>query len=112
MNYNPKITDYIGQATKEQITFLEEPRELIHDSVENVNEELKWKMPVFNNGKDFANLRYAKKHITLGFYNIDKLNDQENMLEGQGNTLKHIKLTKLDAKLKKQIAKWLKEITV
>lgn len=111
MSRNSEITDYIAQATPGQIILLEELRELVHQSVEDVSEELKWKMPVFNNGKDFAYLRFAKNHITLGFYNIDKLKDPDNLLEGKGNTLRHIKINSLDTKLKGQIAKWLKEIT-
>ncbi|NAS11850.1 DUF1801 domain-containing protein [Poritiphilus flavus] len=111
MNYNSQISDYIAGATEEQVIVLEELRELVHRSVSEVREEIKWKMPVFNNGKDFAYMRFAKKHITLGFYNIERLKDPAGLLEGQGNTLKHIKITSLDSGLKKQIAKWLVEIT-
>ncbi|PRX53962.1 DUF1801 domain-containing protein [Flagellimonas meridianipacifica] len=111
MNYNKKITDYISKATDEQVALLEELRKLVHTSVENVKEELKWKMPVFNNGKDFAYLRFAKKHVTLGFYNIDRLSDPNNLLEGEGNTLRHVKINSLGENLKKQISQWLKEIT-
>lgn len=54
---------------------------------------------------------FCQKHITLGFYNIDKLKDPENLLQGEGNTLKHIKIIKLDTKIIQQIKKWLKQIT-
>ena len=111
MNYNQKVTDYIDKASEEQIAILEELRKLVHESVENVTEEIKWNMPVFGKTKDFAYLRFAKKHITLGFYHIDKLIDPDNLLEGEGNTLKHIKISKLDNKQKQQIKKWLKQIT-
>jgi hypothetical protein len=111
MKYNQKVTDYIDKASEQQITILEELRKLVHDSVANVSEEIKWNMPVFNNGKDFVYLQFAKKHITLGFYHINKLRDPDNLLEGEGNTLKHIKITDLDNKQKQQIKKWLKQIT-
>lgn len=111
MNYNPNITEYIGKAANEQIVVLEKIRQLVHSSVKNVEEEIKWGFPVFNNGKDFAYLRFAKKHITLGFYNINKLKDPNSLLEGQGNTLKHIKLKELNNELEKQIVKWLNQIT-
>jgi hypothetical protein len=111
MRYNQKVTDYIGKASTEQITTLETLRNLIHESVDNVSEEIKWNMPVFGKNKDFAYLRFAKKHITLGFYCVDKLKDPDNLLEGEGNTLKHIKITHLDNKQKQQIRKWLKQIT-
>jgi hypothetical protein len=108
---NIKVTKYINKASDDQIETLEELRKLIHDTVDNVSEEIKWNMPVFNNGKDFTYLRFAKKHITLGFYNIDKIQDPDNLLEGEGNTLKHIKIIHLEHKQKQQIVKWLKQIT-
>lgn len=111
MNINKKVSDYFNNATEEQIAVLNELRKLIHDTVDNVSEEIKWNMPVFNNGKDFAYLRFAKKHITLGFYNIDKIKDTDNLLEGDGNTLKHIKIKKADDIKPKVIAEWLKQIT-
>ena len=108
---NPNITEYIGKAANEQVVVLEKIRQLVHSSVKNVEEEIKWGFPVFNNGKDFAYLRFAKKHITLGFYNINKLKDPNSLLEGQGNTLKHIKLKELNNELEEQIVKWLNQIT-
>lgn len=111
MNYNEEVTAYISKANAEQIEVLEEVRKLIHESVLAVSEEIKWNMPVFKNTKNFAYLRFAKKHITLGFYHIEKLKDPDNLLEGKGNTLKHIKITQLNNKQKQQIKKWLKQIT-
>jgi hypothetical protein len=111
MNFNQNVTDYISDASAEQSATLEELRKLIHDTVSNVSEEIKWKMPVFNNGKDFAYLRFSKKHITLDFYNIDKIQDPDNLLEGEGNTLKHIKIRNSDEINSKIISQWLKEIT-
>ncbi len=111
MNLNPKVTDYIQNASPTQIEILEETRGLIHNSVEGVEEAIKWGFPVFNNGKDFTYLRVAKNHITLGFYHIDKIQDPDALLEGSGNTLKHIKITNLNNDLKNQIRKWLIQIT-
>lgn len=111
MNVNKKVSDYFNNATEEQIAVLNVLRKLIHDTVDNVSEEIKWNMPVFNNGKDFAYLRFSKRHITLGFYNIDKIQDPDNLLEGEGNTLKHIKINSKDEIKPKIIAEWLKQIT-
>ena len=47
MNLNQKVTDYIDKASEEQIVVLETLRKLIHQTVENVSEEVKWNMPVF-----------------------------------------------------------------
>ena len=101
----------MSKAADEQKVILESIRQIVHSSVKHVKEEIKWGFPVFNNGRDFAYLRFAKKHITLGFYNINKLKDPNSLLEGQGNTLKHIKIRELNIGLQKQIIKWLNQIT-
>jgi len=111
MNFNQKVTEYIDNAAEEQIVILEELRKLIHETVDNVSEEIKWGFPVFAQNKAFAYLRYAKKHITLGFYNIDKIKDPDNLLEGEGNTLKHIKIKSIDEIKQFVIAEWIKQIT-
>lgn len=110
MNKNQKITDYIDQASPEQVEILETLRNLIHNSVSGVSEEIKWNMPVFAKTKDFAYFRFSKKHITLGFYNIDKIKDPDNLLEGKGSTLKHVKIrTKEDIK-EEILLSWFKSI--
>lgn len=111
MNLNQKVTDYIAKSSEEQIVILEELRKLIHESVENVSEEIKWGFPVFASTKDFAYLRYSKKHITLGFYNIDKIQDPDSLLEGEGNTLKHIKIKSMAEIRKEVLSLWLTQIT-
>ncbi len=111
MNFNQKVTEYIDNATEEQIVILEALRKLIHETVGNVSEEIKWGFPVFAKTKDFAYLRFAKKHITLGLYNIERIQDPDNLLEGEGNTLKHIKIKSNDEIKQTVIAKWLKQIT-
>lgn len=111
MNYNKKVTEYIDGAVEDQTIILETLRKLVHETVGNVTEEIKWGFPVFATTKDFAYLRFAKKHITLGFYNIDKIKDPDNLLEGEGNTLKHIKIKSVDDINRKVISQWLKQIT-
>ena len=112
MNYNKKVTDYIENAQEDQIETLEILRKLIHTSVSGVSEEIKWRMPVFAKTKDFAYLKSTKKHITFGFYNIDKIEDPDNILEGTGKTLRHIKVKSKTDFDKKLVAKWLKAIAI
>ena len=111
MNYNKSVTAYIDKAAENQIAIFEVIRKLIHETVSDVSEEIKWGFPVFTKNKNFAYLRFAKKHITLGFYNIDKIKDPNGLLEGQGNTLKHIKIKNTDELNLEIISEWLKQIT-
>ena len=111
MNYNDNVSDYISKATQEQIMILEHIRQLIHESVKEVSETIKWGFPVFLQKKDFAYMRFSKHHITLGFYNIDKIQDPNNLLEGSGNTLKHIKIRTIQDLNFDLVSEWLKQIT-
>lgn len=110
INYNPLVTDYVNNADSKQKELLEQIRALIHKSVPDTRENIKWGFPVFSKNKDFAYLRFAKKHITLGFYHIDKIDDPDQLLEGDGNTLKHIKI-KSSADINEELlTKWFKSI--
>lgn len=110
MNINQKVSDYIAKAPEAQIQILETLRSLIHQSVTDVSEEVKWNMPVFKQTKDFAYLRFSKQHVTLGFYRFDKIDDPENLLEGEGNTLKHIKIRKIADIREDMLAGWLRAV--
>ena len=111
MNHNQEVTTYITKASKEQQEILLELRKIIHELGE-VTEAIKWKFPVFaKGGKDFAYIRTAKDHVTLGFYNIDKIKDLNNLLRGEGNTLKHIKIKSVDEINAHVISEWLYQIT-
>jgi len=110
MNLNQDITNYIQGANDQQIMLLEELRQLIHNTIPGTKEAIKWGFPVFGCPKDYTYLRFSKKHITLGFYNIDKIDDPDNLLEGTGNTLRHIKIKKKEDINEQVISKWLKAI--
>lgn len=88
---NPQVTEYIQNAEKHKAT-MEALRQLIHESVPQVTEEFKWGRPVFRASKDFAYLKSAKAYVTLGFFNFEKLDNRNNLLEGTGKEMRHIKL--------------------
>ncbi len=109
-DFNEEITNYIAGASKDHILLLETLRSIVHKAVPGSSEAIKWGFPVFAKGKDFAYMRYAKKHVTLGFYNFDKIEDPDNKLEGSGNTLRHIKITRQEDIDVSLISQWLKLI--
>ena len=112
MQYAAIVTRYIQTAPRELIEILVTVRDIIHESVPGTNEFLKWGFPVFQiKSKDFSYLRYAKKHVTLGFYNFAKITEKKNLLQGSGNTLRHIKISNLHDVNKPLLTKWLKAIS-
>jgi hypothetical protein len=89
---NKDVTVYINNAPEEQKEIMNQIRALIHESVRNVTEEFKWSRPVFKLKKDFAWLQANKNHVTLGFMNFNKIDDNKGLLEGTGKDMRHIKL--------------------
>jgi hypothetical protein len=107
MNYDKAVTQYIENAPLSQQPLLMRLRTLIHETVPDVSEAIKWGFPVFAKRKDFAYLRVSKKHITLGFYNFDRIENAEGLLEGDGNTMRHIKIRKDSDIEPENLVEWL-----
>jgi hypothetical protein len=109
MKHSTEVTAYIKAASKEQQEILGVLRKFIHE-ISDVTEAIKWKFPVFmKDGKDFAFIRTAKHHVTLGLNNSAKLKDPDNLLEGEGKTMKHLKIRNLDDMKPALIKSWLKQ---
>lgn len=91
---NEQVTAFIMNAPAEQKEIMELIRELLHQAVKGVQEDFKWGRPVFRKNKDFAYLKTAKSYVTLGFFNFQHLEDPDQMLEGTGKEMRHLKIKK------------------
>lgn len=83
---------YISEATDDQQGVLQELRDLIFEAVPDVKEQFKWSQPVYGTTKDFVYLKHTKKHLNLGFFNFEKVDDPDGLLEGTGKRMRHIKI--------------------
>lgn len=110
MAFDKAVTDYIAQAQPAQIEMLETLRQLMHDAVPGTTEAIKWGFPVFSKTKNYAYFKPSKQYIRLGFYNTDKIEDRDNVLEGTGKDLRHIKIRKPEDINVPLLKKWLKAV--
>lgn len=92
MEHIADVDQYILDADEELQKILRNLRNLIEHTVSDVTEHFKWSQPVYRREKDFCYLRHTKKHVNLGFFNFNLLDDPENLLEGSGKTMRHIKI--------------------
>ncbi len=105
---NDSITEYIHTAASPHKDIMLRIRELIHQSVPDVKEDFKWGRPIFSAAKDFAYLKTAKAYVTLGFFKFDKLSDPDNLLEGTGKDMRHIKIKSVADINEQLLADWFK----
>ena len=96
MNRIEEVDQYISKAAEDQQPILQELRDLIFEAVPEVKEQFKWSQPVYGTTKDFVYLKHTKKHINLGFFNFDQVDDPNGLLEGTGTRMRHIKITRSD----------------
>lgn len=110
MKKNKDESAYIEQAADNQKPMLEKLRDLVHNAVSGTTETIKWGFPVFTLKKDYAYMRGSKKHITLGFYHPERIENPDNLLEGSGSQLRHIKIRTDKDINETQITAWLKAL--
>jgi hypothetical protein len=57
---------------------------------------MKWGQPVWEHNGPFAWLRPAAKHVSFGFWRGAEMNDPDGHLEGDGDRMRHLKVTSAD----------------
>lgn len=98
--------DNLPQAHKK---LLEPLRQTILSADDEVREELKWGQPCYSVNKLLCYLQKAKEHVTIGFQQGANLDDPDNLLSGEGKSMRHIKFP-LTANLdKRAITKLIKK---
>ena len=98
-----KFEEILTTATPEVAALARQARTLIQDVMPNVVEVV-WptqRMAGFGVGpkkmsEQFCYIGPFKKHINLGFYYGADLPDPQNLLEGTGQNLRHIKISRLE----------------
>lgn len=108
---NKEVTTYIANAPEDQQKILKIIRKIIHESGSAIEEDFKWGRPVFRLKKDFAYLKTAKGYVTLGFFDYHKLIDADELLEGTGKDMRHIKIRKVSDIDKKLLKGWFSILT-
>jgi predicted GIY-YIG superfamily endonuclease len=101
-----KVQKYIEKQTSPQREICLKLREIILKTFPDAKEEMKWGVPVFADGKYY--LGAMKNQVNLGF-SINGLTEKQlAMFEGNGKTMRHIKIRTLADIDEKKIVKLLK----
>jgi hypothetical protein len=89
-----KVKQYIEKQKSPQKEICLKLREIIIRTFPGIQEEMKWGVPTFAGGKFYIGA--LRDHVNLGF-SINGLSKEDIALfEGNGKTLRHIKVRNLD----------------
>lgn len=95
MTQNP-VDDWFDALPASQRPILDRLRAIIFATNSDAIEEFKWSRPCYSNGTGlFCYLHASKGHATIGFQKGSSLNDPNNLLEGEGKDMRHVKLRSL-----------------
>lgn len=87
-----EVDTWLAAAPEAQQGTLIELRSLIKSLGSDVLEEFKWSRPCYSNRYGlFCYLQSTKRHAALGFHQGTSLSDPDNLLEGTGKDMRHIK---------------------
>ena len=86
------VEAFIRQAPAAIRPVLRELRRLVREELPDAREEIKWGRPVYSLTHIVCYLAAAGDHANLGFYRGVELEDPQELLEGDGKKLRHIKV--------------------
>ena len=89
---NQEVTTYIEKSAENHQEIMTKLRELILSVGPNVKEQFKWSRPVYAMEKDFCYLKATKKHVTIGFFEFDKIETNKQLIEGTGKSMRHVRI--------------------
>jgi hypothetical protein len=71
-------------------------RQIIHEAAPKATESIKWAQPVWEENGPMVWLKAYKTYVNLGFWRGVELTDPKGLLEGDGNLMRHVKITSLE----------------
>ena len=102
-----KVSQYIEKQKSPQKEICKILRKIILKTFPSIKEEIKWGVP------NYENLYYLvalKTHVNLGFSIKNLTGEEIELLEGTGETMRHIKIKKIEEIDEKRIIELLKMV--
>ncbi len=91
---NSEIDAYIDKQKSPQKEICRALRELIHTTVPDIAEEMKWGVPAFGDGIFY--IVALKDHVNLGFSSRGLSKEELALFDGGGKTTRHIQVNSPD----------------
>jgi len=104
MNLN--VDKYINKQKPLQKEICHKLRRLIFDAFPKIEEEMKWGVPAYGDGKYY--IVALKDHVNIGFSLKGLTKDDEKLFDGGGKTMKHVRISSPKIINKKRIVGLLK----
>lgn len=105
---NKKVKEYIEKQKSPQKEILQKVRRIILKTLPGCQEEAKWGVVAFAGGKFYIAALKDKVNIGFAIKGLDK--EEISLFEGNGKTMRHIKINALKDIDEKKLAKLIKMV--
>ena len=104
------VDSYFAQQPPEKRALLEKLRALVAKGVPDADASIKWGVPFYQrNGKNVCSLAAFKEHVGINFFASPAvLADPDKKLEGEGKTMRMLKVRRPEDIDSASILRWLK----
>ena len=87
------LADYIAGVAGWQAAAVQALCDLVQRHAPEATVAIKWSQPVFEHNGPLIWVKPASKHVTIGFWRGTEINAPAGLLEGDGDRMRHIKIT-------------------
>ncbi len=101
-----EVDEYISKQKSPQKEILEKLRKIFFDTIPNCREKKTWGVATFSDGKFYIGA--IKDRVHVGFSISGLSEDEINLLEGSGKTMRHIKIHSLEDIDEEKLVKMIK----
>ena len=100
---NNEADAYIEKQKSPQKEILQELRRMFRETLPNCKEEMRWGVVTFGDGKFYV--AAMKNRVHVGFAITGLSNEEMSLFEGNGKTMRHIKISTIESIHKKNLPK-------
>jgi uncharacterized protein YdhG (YjbR/CyaY superfamily) len=105
---NNPVEAYIEKQKSPQKEILKELRRIFRETLPNSQEEIRWGVVTFEDGKFY--IAAMKNRVHVGFAITGLNNEEMSLFEGNGKTMRHIKIPTVENIDKTNLAKLIKMV--
>ena len=90
------IGEYLAKFEPEPGVLAKEVRQVIIETLPELDEVVKWGHLVYEGDRKICSIMVHKKHVNLQIWRGSEIEDPENILEGEGKSMRHVKVHSLE----------------
>ena len=96
MNWQKTVDEYIAAFDDWRTDAMKRLREVVKEGAPHSAVGIKWAQPVWEWNGPMIWMKAYPKHVDIGFWRGTEMDDPKKVLTGDGERMRHIKITSVD----------------